>query len=91
MSSAVRVRVGGRVQGVGFRYHVLRAARRHGAVGWVRNLPDGDVELWAEGSDEGLEALVDDVRRGPQFSRVDRCDVERQPAGGEFASFDVRY
>lgn len=87
----LRLRVGGRVQGVGFRYFVTRAARRAGVRGWVRNLPDGDVEVLAQGRQDALETLVAEVRQGPRHSRVDRCAVERQASEERFDSFEVRY
>ena len=63
--------VSGRVQGVGFRWYVLQAARRCGAGGDVRNLPDGRVELRATGSASRLASLLDEIRKGPRSSRVD--------------------
>ena len=53
------------MQGVGFRWFVRERARARGIAGWVRNLPDGCVELAAEGSSEALSALVAAVREGP--------------------------
>jgi acylphosphatase len=87
----LHLRVGGRVQGVGFRYFVTRAARRAGVTGWVRNLPDGDVEVLAQGPQDALDALVAEVRQGPRYSRVVRCAVEREASEERFDSFEVRY
>ena len=73
-------RVAGRVQGVGFRWFVQQAASRHGVVGDVRNLSDGCVEIRAAGSDEQLERLLADVRRGPSHARVDEVEtLEPEP------------
>ena len=80
----------GVVQGVGFRYFVMDAAVDVGAVGWVRNLRDGRVELVAEGSRSGLETLLTQVRRGPRVGRVDRVDEVWEEAAGEFHSFGLR-
>ena len=66
-----RVRVHGRVQGVGFRWHTRRRARALGLAGFVRNLPDGSVEVAWRGSDEGVAALRDWLSRGPPGARVD--------------------
>ena len=74
--------VTGRVQGVGFRYFTAQAARRLGLCGTVRNLPDGGVEVVAEGAPELLEALVAAVRQGPLASRVDDLLVVPGPAVG---------
>ena len=66
----VHLVIQGRVQGVGFRYFVLRQADTLRLAGWVRNLADGDVELEAEGDRASLEALVEAARRGPSSARV---------------------
>jgi len=70
--------VQGRVQGVGYRYFVLRAARELGLSGWARNLPDGSVEVVAEGSEAALASLEESLREGPSFARVSA--VERTAA-----------
>lgn len=67
--------VRGRVQGVGFRWFVGREAQRLGLVGFVRNLPDGTVEVVSEGADESLDALERVLERGPAMARVE--GVER--------------
>ncbi len=79
--------VDGVVQGVGFRYFVLDAARRLGARGWVRNLRDGRVELLAEGNQASLSALLSEVRRGPPGGRVNSVETIWKEAGGEFDGF----
>jgi acylphosphatase len=78
------------VQGVGFRAFVYRRALSLGVTGWVRNRSDGSVELTAEGSPNLLEALLDDVRRGPPLSGVDTVKESWQPATGEYRGFGVR-
>ena len=70
----VRLLIQGRVQGVGFRYFVARAARGLGLRGAVRNLRDGAVEVEAEGDLETLRALVESARRGPSGARVSGVD-----------------
>ena len=72
----------GFVQGVGFRFHVERAANSRGVAGWVRNRADGAVEAVFEGESEDVEALVDFCRRGPRGAQVDRVDVEEESAEG---------
>ena len=72
----VRLRVRGRVQGVGFRYFVLTAARSLGVHGVARNLPGGDVEIEAGGHRDALEALVERARQGPPHARVDDVEAE---------------
>jgi acylphosphatase len=64
----------GGVQGVGFRYYVLSAARRLQLAGWVRNVADGSVEVDADGDEHALEALAAALRRGPPDARVSRVE-----------------
>jgi acylphosphatase len=78
--SIVHVEIGGRVQGVGFRWFVREAARRHGVHGWVRNREDGSVELAAEGDPSTLEQFLGEVQRGPRGARVEY--VRQLPADG---------
>ena len=70
----VHLMIRGRVQGVGFRYFVLRRAEALSLAGWVRNRPDGAVELEAEGPRAALEMLVESARRGPTGARVTAVD-----------------
>ena len=80
MPEVIRARalVHGRVQGVGFRYATLSRARMLGVVGWVRNLPSGEVEVEAQGSPGGVEKLIDWLRVGPRSAIV--VDVRVAPA-----------
>ena len=89
--TAVHLFVSGLVQGVGFRDFTRREARRVGVVGWVRNLPDGRVEVWAEGPPSAIAAFVEQVRRGPRAARV--TEVQEQPASpsGAWTDFEIRY
>ena len=66
----VRAVVTGRVQGVGFRWFVRQEARRLGVAGWVRNLPDGTVEIETAGDDAAVDRLMAHVRVGPDAADV---------------------
>ena len=68
--AAVHALVEGRVQGVFFRQQCRQEARRHGLIGWVRNLPDGRVEVWAQGEHESVESLVEWLWTGPPHATV---------------------
>jgi acylphosphatase len=76
-----RIFVSGRVQGVSYRDWVVRTAQRSGITGWVRNLKDGRVEIFAAGEDAALDALLEGARQGPPLARVDH--VEAFPAEDE--------
>lgn len=77
-SVAMHCLVSGRVQGVSYRAATVARARGLGLVGWVRNLDDGRVELYACGSARALDALEDWCRRGPPLARV--SGLRRGPA-----------
>ncbi|MCL4459085.1 MAG: acylphosphatase [Chloroflexi bacterium] len=84
--------VHGLVQGVGFRYFVIRQANRLGLTGFVRNSPDGrSVEVVAEGNENDLRELLSLLRVGPSSAEVERVDVEWEEARGEFSRFQVRF
>jgi acylphosphatase len=74
MELARRLRVHGRVQGVGFRAFVRREAILLGVDGWVRNRSDGTVEALVWGEETAVDALVHRIREGPRWGRTDRVD-----------------
>ena len=86
----VHIFVSGVVQGVGFRFFTQRAASHYGLSGYVRNLPDGRVEIEAEGESNLLLAFCDEVRRGPRWSHVSGIQVEWREPKGEFGEFTIR-
>ena len=79
----------GDVQGVGFRYFLMREAQRLGLRGWVRNRDDGTVEFVAEGSRSDLESLKQAAAHGPSMARVERVDGQWSAAAGNLAAFDL--
>ena len=82
--------VAGRVQGVGFREFGRREAAARGLTGWVRNSDDGQrVEFVAEGDESALTELLQAVRVGPRFAKVDAVDDELCDAHGGFSKFSV--
>ena len=66
--------ISGMVQGVGFRFFSQRAAARHQVVGYVKNLPDGRVEAYAEGTEKSVAGFMHDLTAGPTYSKV--ADIE---------------
>ena len=75
-TQAKRFFVSGRVQGVGFRFFAERTAASLGVGGYVRNLFDGRVEVYAVGSADQMDALKGALRRGPRMSAVDQVDED---------------
>ena len=92
--AARRFVVRGRVQGVGFRWFVVREASRHSLAGWTRNLPDGTVEVVAAGAEASLDALNQRLSEGPPASKVTTVEVSAPPPGEDLETlegFDVRH
>ena len=85
----LEVTASGRVQGVGFRYHVLRAAATAGLYGWVRNEPDGRLRCVAEGPRADLEALLAVIEQGPPGAIVSDVDVRWGDASGDLGPFTI--
>lgn len=85
-----RYLVSGRVQGVGFRYFTESAAAQNGVHGWVRNLPDGRVEISAEGDAEAIGRFERQIRQGPRGAHVDAVETETLPVEGRHSGFTVK-
>ena len=85
----VRIFVSGRVQGVGFREYTRRKASGLGLGGWTRNLPDGRVEILAEGDPAAVGRLVEAVRSGPPQSDVEECELAEEAAAFDFSNFRI--
>ena len=85
----VHLIIRGRVQGVFFRAHTIREAKRLGLTGFVRNRPDGTVEAVAEGPREGLEQFVAWCRRGPELAHVEDVEIAWEAARGTAHDFGL--
>ncbi len=81
--------VSGRVQGVSYRASTASEGRRLGVVGWVRNRPDGTVELEAEGPDDKISALLAWCEIGPPSAKVSSVAVDDIPVTGKDTMFAV--
>ena len=90
-NAAFHAVISGHVQGVGFRYSAVRQARALGIVGTVANMPDGSVEVHAEGDAGSLERLLAWLRRGPSGAFVRNVQVDWLPWSGRFSGFDVDF
>ncbi len=85
----LRLLISGRVQGVCFRAAARRQAEILGLTGFARNLPDGRVEIVAEGSEEGLKSLQRWARRGPSGARVDDLASRWEDPEKTFSAFEI--
>ena len=89
MKKACSIRVYGKVQNVGFRYYTAKTAQQFDIKGFVKNMTDGTVFIEAEGMDADLETFIGWCRQGPQWSRVDRLEIQDIPLAGH-QDFSVR-
>jgi acylphosphatase len=89
--SRIHVRVKGIVQGVGYRYFVVRKASTLELRGYVKNCYDGDVELEAEGDEENLKTLIEHLHHGPSLSKVADVQVEWLDEEKGYQSFSLRW
>lgn len=85
----VHISIHGQVQGVFFRHSAKQEAERLGIVGWVRNNPDGSVEIEAEGDKVQLEEFVRWCQKGPPSSYVEKVDVEWGETTVNFKTFEI--
>ena len=87
----VRIVIHGMVQGVFFRANAKEAADRLGLKGYAKNLPEGAVEVVAEGPKEKLDELVAFCKKGSERARVDKVDVHIVEGSNEFEGFEIRH
>jgi len=89
--SAIYARVYGIVQGVGYRFFAQRRARQLGLTGYVRNLPDGSVEVYAEGDEQALKSFLIELRQGPIAAEVHDVSVEWKEPTGKWNDFEITF
>jgi len=82
------LRISGRVQGVGFRFHMQKQARKLDVAGWVRNRHDGSVEAVAQRSREAVDRLIEWAQHGPPNARV--TNVQVSDDSGSYTGFELR-
>ena len=85
----VNMKITGKVQGVGFRYFVLRQAQELGINGWVSNKSNGNVEAFAQGEKADLERFIAKVNEGPSFSRVEDVSLNWLNEGEQYFGFEI--
>jgi acylphosphatase len=91
MKRKVKAIVMGRVQGVWFRANTVQEAKLLGVRGYARNLPDGSVEIVAEGESSAVDALIAWVGEGPPLAIVRQVRVEDLDYDEEFSNFGIRH
>lgn len=84
-----QLQVSGRVQGVGYRFFTLHAARSLGLTGWVRNRANGNVEVLAQGNLTSLIEFQAILKSGPPLSSVDQIVAQTSPATRIFPTFEI--
>ncbi|MEQ9302141.1 MAG: acylphosphatase [Cyclobacteriaceae bacterium] len=89
-ASGILIEVSGRVQGVFFRASTKEFCDRLGIVGWVKNLPTGNVLIHAQGPIEQISKLKDWCRQGPPLSKVSEV-LDQNTKMGAFKDFEIRY
>lgn len=72
---SIAIRIYGRVQGVGFRYHAQQVAQENGIAGMVKNMIDGSVYIEASGADSDIDTFIDWCRKGPRWAYVEQVDI----------------
>ena len=90
MSKRIHAFVSGTVQGVFFRSFVRSQAQLKNLTGWVKNLPDGRVEIVAEGDSDRIDDFIELVKEGPTASRVEDVEVENEKPSSKFHEFSIR-
>lgn len=90
MSKAVHALISGHVQGVGYRQTCRAVARSLHLVGWVRNLGDGRVEMFAQGHPESVDRLVEWAWTGPSMARVTGVESDSVPVNATLTDFFIQ-
>lgn len=85
------VYITGLVQGVGFRFYAKHKALEAGVCGWVKNLPDGRVEIVAEGDGTDIESFLNSLSAGQLGRHIEKMQKERETYTGNFSHFSISY
>jgi len=91
MIKSVKVRVFGFVQGIGYRSWTKRKAEELGLKGWVKNLEDGSVEGHLEGEESSLNLMIELMKKGPRFARVEKIEVKEENRVKGYENFQIVY
>ncbi|MFO7891343.1 MAG: acylphosphatase [bacterium] len=91
MDAHAHIIVSGMVQGVGYRFFVSRTARKMNLTGWVKNLPNGEVEIEVEGPKGLIESLIKELPSGNPSAVVRNVEVDWQKPTGRYDDFDITF
>lgn len=91
MTVQYEIRITGRVQGVGFRFFAREKAAVCNITGWVKNMPDGNLFILAQGTETDINTFLDYLKIGPSMSRVNKIIKNKIPGIDKFSSFQVKY
>ena len=91
MVKTIKIIIIGRVQNVFFRIFVKKYADKLGIKGFTENLPNGSIEVIAQGENDSLDKLIKQVKIGPDFAKVDKIIVSRETSNEIFQNFEIRY
>ncbi|MEM5871841.1 MAG: acylphosphatase [Candidatus Aenigmatarchaeota archaeon] len=91
MNARVHLLISGKVQGVFFRANTRKVANEIGVTGWVRNVPNGMVEVVAEGRKNQLDRLIEFCKKGPEGAKVEDIEINWEKYKGEFKDFEIKF
>ena len=91
MTARVHLLITGRVQGVWYRANTQKKAKALDLKGWVKNLPNGQVEAIFEGEKEKIDQIIEWCKKGPSFARVDGVKIEWETPVGKFNTFTITH
>jgi len=91
MKIRIHAFISGIVQGVFFRSETRRIAKNLDIKGWIKNLPDGRVEVVIEGEKDKIDKLIEFLKQGPPAASVNKVDVKTENYKGEFEDFTIKF
>ena len=89
VKSALKIIVSGTVQGVFYRRFIKEKADKLGLKGFVRNLENGDVEIFVEGEKEKIKDFIEEAKKGPKYSLIKDVSIEEKKWTGDFKDFKI--
>ncbi len=91
MNKCFEITLEGRVQGVGYRNFALTRAIRHDIKGYVRNTPEGNLEILCSGTEDDLEIFINEIKKGPSFAFISKIKIDRYTGQTDFKDFKIIY